>query len=73
MAGFFSALQIRLIIDKTFSTEPFWFALGDDFFVGIQFLVHFLLFLIILVKHVKSEPLLTNSISMMFMYDMFIQ
>jgi hypothetical protein len=40
--GFFSAMQILLILDITFGLSPFLFALGDDafsdFLVGIQFL-----------------------------------
>lgn len=42
VGGFFSALQICLIYNKTFGIDPFWFALGDDVFAdfvaGIQFL-----------------------------------
>jgi hypothetical protein len=40
--GFFSFLQILLILDITFGLSPFFFALGDDafaeFIAGIQFL-----------------------------------
>ena len=40
--GFFSAMQILLILDITFGLSPFLFALGDDafsdFLAGIQFL-----------------------------------
>jgi len=40
--GFFSAMQILLILDITFGLSPFLFALGDDafaeFIAGIQFL-----------------------------------
>ena len=40
--GFFSAMQILLIVGKTFGLPPFVFALGDDafseFLAGIQFL-----------------------------------
>mmetsp|Transcript_6833 Transcript_6833/g.16772 ORF Transcript_6833/g.16772 Transcript_6833/m.16772 type:complete len:574 (+) Transcript_6833:150-1871(+) len=42
MNGFFSALQILLILERTFGLSPFLFALGDDafaeFLAGIQFL-----------------------------------
>ena len=48
VGGFFSALQILLIVGETFGIDPFWFALGDDvfadFLAGIQFLVRFILF-----------------------------
>ena len=49
VGGFFSALQILLIVGKTFGIDPFWFALGDDvfadFLAGIQFLVRFVILL----------------------------
>jgi len=42
LSGFFSAMQILLIVGITFGLPPFAFALGDDafaeFIVGIQFL-----------------------------------
>jgi len=44
--GFFSALQVLLIQGITFGFSPFLFALGDDalddFVLGMQFLVSFL-------------------------------
>ena len=42
LGGIFSALQILLLLEKTFGLSPFLFALGDDafaeFIAGVQFL-----------------------------------
>ena len=46
--GFFSILQVLLIMEITFGLSPFLFAFGDDAFAdfvqGVQFLVRWLLF-----------------------------